>query len=597
MRYIQRHISTSFRIEGVRGAALDQARGRIVLISAVFILFYLVVCIRVFDLTILQGELKAYGNQQIAELDAKQQAQPEKLHRGDIVDRNGVLLATSLKTASLYADPLLVLEPEETAKGITRIFPDQKYGEVLKKLQTKSRFVWIRRNITPEEQAKVLELGQPGLSFEDEQRRIYPQGPLASHLVGYTNVDGRGLSGIEQSFDSLLKNSADKPLRLSLDIRLQHVMRREMQNQIDHFSARGAAGVIMNAKNGEVLAAVSLPDFDPHDPSVAAVDQKFNKFSLGVYELGSTFKIFSTASLFDTLGSTMAKTYDARKPIRVGRFTISDYHPENRVMTVPEIFMHSSNIGTAHIAQDVGTENLRKFYKALGLLTPLDTEINETGSPLVPHPWKDISTLTVSYGHGIAVTPLQLMSATATIVHDGLRVKPTFVLSDETEDEKKGISRSERVLSSDTSKKMRELMRLVVTEGTGQKADVKGFYVGGKTGTAEKPQGRKYNTNALISSFVGAFPMNDPEYVVFIMIDEPKGTKDSYGYATGGWVAAPAIGRTISAMTQILSIKPDTTIEDPSEPLKKYLAGYKPPAAETPETPVKVMPVAMGMSQ
>ncbi len=555
----------SIKIAGERSFAIDQARGRLVLISAVFMLCYMVIAARVIDLTVIQGYL---GHERTASLQ-EASSSVAAIARADITDRNGVLLATTLKMASLYADPNLITDPEGTAKGLVKIFPELSYGDVLQKLQSDKHFLWVRRNLTPHEQYVVLELGQPGLGFEHEDRRIYPQGELSAHLVGYTNIDNHGLAGIERSFDRFLGDG--KPLTLTIDIRLQHALRREVQKAMSDFTAKAGAGVIMDVTNGEVLAGVSLPDFDPHKAGAADPDAIFNRLSLGVYELGSMFKIFSTAALLETHGSPMSTTFDAREPLKAGRFTINDYHAQKRILTIPEVFMHSSNIGSALMGLEVGTKALKNFYTDLGLLTPMEIEISEIGKPMVPDPWGEVSTMTASYGHGVATTPFQLTSAVSTIVNGGFFVKPKLILSAGNDNQNKSDL---RVVSPQTAESMRKLLRLVVSDGTGKNADVPGYSVGGKTGTAEKIGVKGYDRKRLISSFVGAFPMENPRYAVMVMVDEPKGNKKSFGYATAGWVAAPAVARVVSSMGSILGIPVRTHNGAPeiSASLKKYVS-------------------------
>lgn len=580
------------RISGARSSALDVARGRLALVSVCFVLAYVIVLARVFDLSVIEGELAGYEYsvyERSAEV-ADNKAAP----RGDIVDRHGVLLATSLKTASLYADPSLVQDPKIVAEELVTLFPDLTYGDVLQKLQREGRFVWIKRNITPQEQKAVLQIGSPALEFREEYSRIYPQGRLASHIVGTTNIDGRGVSGIEASFDGILsepeKSLDNQSVMLTLDTRLQYALRREMVRAKDEFSAIAGAGMVFDITSGEILAAVSLPDFDPHDPG-AAQDQDnnpmFNRVSLGVYELGSMFKIFSTAAYLDTFDVGLGHSFDASKPIQRGRFKISDYHAEGRELTIPEVFMYSSNIGSALMGEELGNERLKNFYRDLGLFDKASLEINEIGTPLLPNPWRDINTITASYGHGIAVSPLQMMVAASSIVNGGTRVRPRLVRYEDKYQEQTEISSHYglndpyqiRVVSSQTAHRMRQLLRLVVTDGTAKMADVPGYSVGGKTGTAEKIGAHGYDKKRLMSSFVGFFPMEEPRYGVLIVIDEPKGNKQSFGYATAGWVAAPAAGRVINSMAAILGIPAQHTAGDDvagiAESLRVYISDEK----------------------
>ncbi len=549
---------------GSRGSALDQARGRLVLISAIFVFAYLIVAARLVDVSVIQGALQR--GQETFSFEQSQPLAPAK-RRADIVDRNGVILARSLKTASLYADPALVSDAPKLARELSKTFSDISYGDVLKKLQGKNRFVWIKRNLTPAEQQKILYLGDPALSFQSEDRRLYPQGELAAHMVGYSGIDGQGLGGVEGSFNTLLAKG-DGPLTLTLDMRLQHALRREIAASVEKFSAIGGAGIIMDIHSGEVLGAVSYPDFDPHTIPKSTDKRLFNRATLGVYELGSTFKIFSTAAALEKKHLPLSHQFDATKPLQIGRFKINDYHAENRYMTVPEVFMHSSNIGSAMMGQMVGTKELKQFYNDLGFFNASPIEIGEVGKPIVPNPWGEVHTITASYGHGIAVSPLQLVSATASILNGGIAVRPTLIRDTDPSKKEKPLV---RIVSPETAHRMRQLMRLVVSDGTGGKANVAGYEVGGKTGTAEKPGGGGYSKKRLISSFVGAFPMDAPQYVVYIMIDEPQGTKDTYGYATAGWVAAPAVGNVVRSMASILGLKPHGSGDELVEPLRRFV--------------------------
>lgn len=564
------YLRKSVRMQGEKSVALDQARGRIVIIGLCFLLAYGAVALRAFDLAVLRGLPK--GTQEQGYYDFA----GSKAGRGDIYDRNGILLATTLPGASLFADPSLIMDAKELTQQLVKIFPGMDFGVTLQKLQGKGRFSWIARNITPQQQYAVLRLGQPGLGFEHESRRYYPQGALAVHMVGYTDIDDHGLAGVERSFDSYLGKGHD--LRLSVDVRLQHVLHRELSRAIAEFTAKGGAGVIMDVNSGEILAGVSLPDFDPDNMNKVTPEQMFNNLTLGVYELGSMFKIFSTAAVLDKKNIPMGYQFDARQPIKIGRFSIRDYHAENRIMTVPEVFMYSSNIGSAKMGELVGTEGLRQFYSDIGLLEKMEFEIEEMGRPLVPSPWRDVHTLTAAFGHGVSTTPLQMSAGVASIVNGGLLVRPKLVIGNDG-DASHDVSEqaSIRIVSEETSIKMRGLLRLVVSDGTGGKANVDGYEIGGKTGTAEKSVNGRYDRKKLISSFVAVFPSSNPKYLVMIMVDEPHGNKQSWGYATAGWVAAPAVARTVSSMTTIMGIAPDYKPKDQdySRPLKQYVTAKK----------------------
>jgi len=549
-------LRTSIHFTGQKRSSLDLARGRIVLLSAVFVLCYIVIVARVVDLSLIQGELKK-SDDAVSYLEDAPAPEPA-VKRADIVDRNGVILARSLKTASLYADPAEIENPVEVSHQLAKIFPDLSYGDILQKLQSNKRFVWIKRNMTPDDQYKVLLIGQPGLSFKEEERRIYPQGPLLAHVVGYTSIDDHGIAGLEASFDKLLMNKTD-PLITTIDVRIQHALRREVATAMKKFSGIGGTGMVMDVNTGEILGAVSLPDFDPQNVNANDKNALFNRLTLGVFEPGSTFKIFTTAAAIEDAHATMGQGFDASQPLKVGRFTIHDYHAEKRVLTLPEVFMHSSNIGSVKMALMVGTDDFRNFLSDLGLLKAPDVELEEVGAPLVPKPWREIDTMTAAFGHGIAVSPLQLVTAASSIMNGGILVKPTLVM-DKALDKK--LRKSDvRVVSEQTAHRMRQLMRLVVTDGTGANADVPGYNVGGKTGTAEKSNGHGYDQNKLRSSFLGFFPSEAPKYAVYIMVDEPKPTKESFGYATAGWVAAPAVGKVIESIVSIEGIKPQQNDE------------------------------------
>lgn len=550
---------TNIEFTGQKRSTLDMARGRLVLLSLFFILAYIFVAARVVDLTIIKGELKK-GEETVSYLEAE--PAPEKVvHRADILDRNGVILARSLKTASLYADPKVIADPKVVAKDLAKVFPDMTYGDLLQKLQSKKRFVWIKRNMTPDDQHKILYLGHPGLSFKEEQRRIYPQGALASHIIGYTNVDDEGTAGLEAGFDKLLLEG-NEPLLTTIDVRIQHALRREVGTAMKKFSGVAGTGMVMDVNTGEILAAVSLPDFDPHKKPDKDDPVLFNTLTKGVFEPGSTFKIFTTAAAIENANAQMGTTYDAREALRIGGFKISDYHAQKRVMTLPEVFMHSSNIGSIKMAQAVGTDQYKNFLKDLGLFSRPSLEIPEVGGPLIPSPWQEIDTMTASFGHGIAVSPLQLVVAASSIMNGGILVKPTLVL-DKGQGRHTSKKKSLRVVSEKTAHRMRQLMRLVVTGGTGGNADVPGYNVGGKTGTADKNRadGKGYDKGKRRSSFMGFFPAEAPKYAVYVMVDDPKGTKESYGYATAGWVAAPAVGRVIESIVSIEGMKPQESDE------------------------------------
>ena len=536
--------------ESAKKQSIETARTRLLVGGSLMAAAFVVVGVRLFDLAVFNGteELRRAASREIA--------RPTTMARADIVDRNGVLLATSLKTASLFADPRKIADPANAAHRLVEILPDLSEEVIAARLGSGKSFVWLRRNLTPRQQFEVNRLGIPGLDFEQEESRVYIHGRLAGHIVGFTNVDNVGLSGIEMSMDAAIAGGST-PLRLSVDIRVQQILRQELAGQIEKFKAIGGGGVVLDVESGEVVAMVSLPDFDPNAAGQAADDTRFNRMTLGVYELGSVFKIFNHAIALETGVATFASSYDATKPIRVSRFTISDFHPEKRWLTVPEIFQHSSNIGSAKIALDIGAEDQRKYLGHLGLLRRTSIELPEQATPMYPSRWREINTMTISFGHGIAVSPLHLTSAVAAVVNGGILRPATLIEHDAP------ASDGVQVFSAATSDRMRRLLRLVVETGTGRNADAKGYLVGGKTGTAEKQVNGSYKRNALISSFVGVYPITAPRFVVFAMLDEPKGIKESYGYATGGWTAAPVVRGVVARMAPLFGIAPlDETAPD-----------------------------------
>lgn len=523
--------------------ALEKARGRLVIIGIFFLLLYLYIVYGLFDTMIFNTD---------AEVKSAAPPAPEAaiVSRGDIVDRNGELLATSLQMASLAADPALVIDANDMIKKLKTVFPDLDGADLMKELNSKKRFIWIKRNLSPKQQDAVNALGIPGLSFEPEEKRLYPKGSLTAHITGYNSIDHTGIAGLEKTFDEYLRKK-NQPLTLALDIRLQSILHDALAEGIKTFSAIGGAGIIMDVHNGEILSMVSLPDFDPNDAGKASDNARFNRASLGIYEMGSTFKTFTLAQALDRGAISISSSFDCTHPISIGRFKINDYHPMYRWLNVPEIFLHSSNIGAVQIIEKVGITAQREFLGKLGLLKQVPLEIPEVGKPMIPADWQEVSMMTVSYGHGISVNAVQLASAAASVLNGGTLVTPTLLKRDPS------IQLPQtRVVSENTSNLMRQLYRVVVTAGTGKSANVPGYVVGGKTGTADKQSGKGYKKDARLSSFLAAFPMNDPKYIVFIMIDEPKGTKESYGFATGGWVAAPTVGRVISQIAPLLGISP-----------------------------------------
>jgi len=539
-------------ISGTQVQALDQARLRLVWVVMVLMMGYLAIALRMGDLTLLHHKTMETST----DMDTSSSPTAVAGLRGEIVDRNGNLLASSLKMASVYANATMIDDPKPLAKKLSAILP-QSYAELLKKLSSGKDFIWIERNITPKQEYAINAIGNPALSFQDEERRIYPEANMTAHILGYTDVDGNGIAGIEKYFNKQLKEG-DKPVQLTIDMRLQHIMHRELETAVEKFHAKDGVGMVMDVNTGEIIAMVSLPDFDPNHVGDATDWSKFNRATLGVFEMGSTFKLFSMAAALDSGKVHFSSMFDASQPIKIGRFKISDYHAKKRELTVPEIFIYSSNIGTAKMADSLGPHALKDFYKKMGFMNLAPIEIPERGMPIYPTPWSEVSTLTASFGHGIAVSPLHLMRAASSLVNGGIMPRSTIVM-DSTHDNLALKPQGERVISEETSKKVRDLLELVVADGTGTKAYVEGYDVGGKTGTAEKNIHGHYEHNASLSSFIGVFPVQAPRYAVVAILDEPQGTPDTHGFSTGGWTAAPVVARVIEQMGPLYQIPPDQT--------------------------------------
>jgi len=529
--------------------AVDVGRVRLLVAGGLFALLFVALGARLVELSLFPGEGERKEPRQIAQ---SQAARPGE--RGQITDRNGLLLATNLTTASLFARPRQMIDVEEAIRKLAEALPDLKPDYLRERLSGERNFVWLKRHLTPRQQQAVNALGLPGVGFQADQTRVYPQGALVAHAVGFTDIDNKGLTGAEKYFDAALigaEYAAPRNVALAIDLRVQHALRDELLRAVETFDALGAAGIVLDIATGEALAMVSLPDFDPQRHARIDGEALFNRVTLGVYEMGSTFKTFTTAMALHYGTVDMRGGYDASAPLRYASFTIKDDHAKNRWLSVPEIYVHSSNIGSARMALDVGLKRHREFLGALGMLEAPRFELPEIGQPLVPKPWREISTITIAFGHGLAVSPLQLASGVAAVAGGGTYVAPTLL---KREVDKPIASR--RVVSPEVSQQMRQLMRMVVEQGTGKKAGADGYAVGGKTGTAEKVGRGGYQRKALLSSFVGAFPIEEPRYVVLAMIDEPKGNKQTYGFATAGWTAAPVVSRVVTRIAPMLGVAP-----------------------------------------
>ncbi len=479
-------------------------------------------------------------------------AKDEIIKKADIVDRNGELLATSLSTASCYIDPSVVIDPEETALKLSKItgFPD--YNHIKQKLKDKNKhFVWITRHVTPQIQEKVFDLGLPGVQFQRDYKRIYIHGNLFSHVIGCSDIDGNGVCGLEKQYTNELfvKDILPKKLVTTLDLRIQSIIYEELNSAIEKFNAEGG-NVILMSVDGEVLAMVSLPDFDPNNLKSSSSDAMFNRNTLGAFEQGSILKILNTAIALDSGSATLASKFDASDPIKIGRFSIKDFKGKNRPLTLAEAFVFSSNIASAKIAQNFGSKIQKKYMEKFGMLGKPKIELPELGHSIVPINWTETTCMTVSYGYGLAVTPLQLLTAVTSVINDGVEITPTLIYA-----KSRQSSQKLQLVSSETSAIIRDLMRAVVCFGTGKKAAVDGVEIFGKTGTAYKMTGKNYGSDGnrkRITTFLGGFPKNKPEYMLLISLDNPKSTPETFGYATAGWNIAPTAKNVFNRIVPIL---------------------------------------------
>ncbi len=563
--------SLNLKLEGSLDIAIKRAQLRLLFLSCFIFITLCGVSIKTIKLTFFYKpeaikQLSVTKNA-LAQNRSEQSIAKEKF-RKSIYDRNGILISSNLITSSLYANPKIMIDEESAAKQLVKVLPELNRNDLTKRFKDKKKsFLWIKRNLHPKQKYEVNALGIPGLMFEDEEKRIYPHGNLFAHVIGMVGQDGRGLSGLEKYLDNIEDASYDKAIseneiNTTLDIRIQTILRDEMTKAMIKHQALNASGIIMDVNNGEVLALVSLPDYDPNLPKNLKQQTLFNNVTLGNYELGSVFKPFTLATAFDIGKINEKMVYDATNPIQIGRFKISDFHPERRPLTVPEILMYSSNIGTAKIGEDVGIEKMQEYFRKLRFFDKLDIEVNEKSTPTTPKKWSNSGLLTISFGHGLAVSPLHIVAAMASVANGGLYYQPTLIKRTEEQELTKPVT----IFSKRTSERMRDLLRLVVVSGSGSKANVDGYLVGGKTGTANKVDARgRYSADKVLSTFVGMFPMNHPQYIILLNLDEPKPSADTFGFQTAGWVAAPAAANVIKRIAPILKVRPQ---EDNSEAIK-----------------------------
>jgi cell division protein FtsI (penicillin-binding protein 3) len=530
-----------------------KSRVRIGLAIAVFILVYGVIATRLVMLAL------APDPQVVRRGTAEDRVSTS---RPDIVDRNGEILATDVRAPSLFAEPRRIIDVDEAVELLTAAVPELDANELRERLSSRRGFVWLKREISPAQQREIHRLGLPGVGFLTENKRIYPNGPVMSHVTGHVNIDNQGMAGIERWLDGrgladlhtagFATDRLQKPVELSVDLRVQYALREELTAAREKFKAIAAAGLVTNVSTGEVIAMVSEPDYDPNDPRQALDKMRINRLTTGVFEMGSTFKALTVAMALDSGKMTLASTFDARQPLHYGKFEINDYHAQKRVLTLPEVFTYSSNIGVARMALTLGIDYHKAFLKKMGQLDRLRSELPEGTDPLVPKYWGELNTVTIAYGHGLSVAPLQAVMGIGALVNGGKLIPPTFLKRSEAE----AVALAKPVVKPETSEKMRYLLRLNVEKGTGSRADVAGYYVGAKTGTSEKVVNGHYSKTKLLTSFTAIMPADNPRYLVLIMLDEPQPLAETKGYATSGWNAAPVTASVIARIAPMLGMPP-----------------------------------------
>ena len=535
-------------------------QNRIRLLAIIFCAFFLMIALQLGKLTLLhkfETSVSELGHRDLP------------LPRPDIVDRNGVVMATDIAVSSLYSDPRKITDIDEAVELLTATLPELDAKTLRGRLtQLGKAFVWLKRQASPEERDAVYNLGIPGVGYVNERKRVYPLGRLAAHTIGYVDVDTKGIAGIEKFLDDQgalytaslgePETQTSQPAQLSIDIRVQQAVTDEVAKAVVKFKAKSGGGIILDSETGEILALVSLPDYNPNAEDKRLTSDQQNRLTSGVFELGSVIKAVTFAMAFDYGTTSMTATYDARHPLIIGNARISDFHATRRMLTVPEVFTNSSNIGTARMAMQVGLEGHHEFLQRVGLLDRLVTEVPESARPLLPRIWNKLASATAAFGHGFAVQPLQGLSVVADLINGGMSVPPTFLKR--TKEEAQVLAH--RIVKPETSEKMRYLFRLNVTEGTAAKADVIGYRVGGKTGTAEKVINGHYSKDKSLATFIGAFPMESPKYAIFVMLDEPQALPETYGFSTAGWNAVPTAANIIERVAPLLGVMPKFTEDD-----------------------------------
>ncbi|MBR1218393.1 penicillin-binding protein 2 [Bradyrhizobium sp. U87765 SZCCT0131] len=530
-----------------------KARARVGFMMIAFAAIYTVIAMRLVVFAMV-GE--GHGLRRGGSQDAVATARP------DIVDRNGSILATDVKAPSLYAEPRRIIDKDEAVELLTATLPDLDTAEARQRIMTRKGFVWLKREITPQQQQDIHRLGIPGIGFLRENKRVYPSGQEVAHLIGLVNIDNQGIAGIEKWLDTngladlhragFATDRQQQPVELAVDLRVEHALRDELMKAKDKFHAKAASGLVSNVRTGEIVAMVSLPDFDPNNPKEANDPDRINRLTTGVYEMGSTFKAFTLAMALDSGKISLNSMWDARGNLHYGKFTIHDSHPLGRAINTKEVFTYSSNIGAARIALSQGVEAHKAFLTKMGQLQRLRTELPESAAPLVPRRWGELNTVTIAFGQGLSVAPLQAVMGINALVNGGYLIPPTFLKRSEEE----AAALAKRVVKTETSDKMRFLMRLNAEIGTAKSADVKGYYVGGKTGTSEKVINGRYAKKRVLNSFTAIMPADNPHYQILIMLDEPQALPETHGFITSGWNTVPTGGKVIARIAPLLGMEP-----------------------------------------
>ena len=541
-------------LRGVCSTRLDKSGFRLRLIALAFVGVYGAIDFKLAKLGLSKeppASLKAAAS------DAASGARPE------LLDRNGGVLAQDIKTMSVFAEPRRLIDKDEAVELLSAVLPDIDATDLRKRLGSRKGFVWVKRGVTDKQQEEVFRLGLPGVGFLPENKRIYPNGPVGAHVLGFTNTDNQGIAGIEKWVDNQglgdLKGAGFdvtpqdlKPIALSLDAKATYAVRDELAKGVARFKAQAGSAAILDVNTGEIIAYVSLPDYDPNNPVDALKPDHINRLNVGTYEMGSTFKAISNAMALELNKVTLRSTIDARDNLRYGRFTIHDFHATHRVLTVPEVFIHSSNIGTAKMVMMVGVEGHKAFLRKMGQLTRLQTELPETASPQIPPHWSELNSMTIAFGQGLNVTPLQAIMAVGALANGGYLVKPTFLKHEGADPRDESL----RVIRPEVSESLRYLMRINATVGSAKKIDIPGYFAGGKTGTADKIIHGHYAKDRVNTTFMSIVPADKPKYLFFVMMEDPQAAEGTYGYHTAAWNSGDVCGKIMERVAPLLNLPP-----------------------------------------